>query len=188
MRIREATIADVAAIARVHVDSWKTTYKGLLPDDYLASLTYEQREPLWREILSRPARHSLNYVAEDSAGNIVGFASGGPERSGDPVYSGEVYAIYLLEPWQGQGIGRQLIATLVGQLIQRGFMSLLIWVLATNPSRRFYEALGGQLVREKREMTGGIEVMDVAYGWRQARTLIEVQERHSVCLERKRLP
>jgi hypothetical protein len=46
MRIREATIADVAAIAKVHAESWRTTYKGLLPDDYLANLTYEQREPL----------------------------------------------------------------------------------------------------------------------------------------------
>jgi GNAT superfamily N-acetyltransferase len=177
MQIREATIADVAAIARVHVESWRTTYKGLLPDDYLASLTYAQREPLWREILSKPVGHSLNYVAEDNPGEIIGFASGGPERSGDPVYSGEVYAIYLLEPWQGQGIGRRLIVTLVRQLIQRGFMSLLIWVMADNPSRRFYEALGGQQVRERREMTGGVEVMDVAYGWLDARMLLDVRER-----------
>jgi ribosomal protein S18 acetylase RimI-like enzyme len=93
------------------------------------------------------------------------------------VYSGQVYAIYLLESWQGQGIGRQLTITLVRQLIQRGFTSLLIWVMADNPSRRFYEALGGQRVRERREMAGGVEVMDVAYGWLDARLLIDVQER-----------
>ena len=179
MRIREATIADVAAIAKVHVESWRTTYKGLLPDDYLANLTYEQREPLWREILSKPVGHSLVYVAEDHAGNIVGFASGGPERSGDPVYRGEVYALYLLARWQGQGIGRQLIATLVRQLMQRGFTSLLIWVLADNPSRRFYEALGGQLVRDRLEMTGGVELKDVAYGWLDARPLIDAQVRQA---------
>jgi ribosomal protein S18 acetylase RimI-like enzyme len=127
--------------------------------------------------LSKPVGHSLVYVAEDDAGNIIGFASGGSERSGDPVYSGQVYAIYLLESWQGQGIGRQLTITLVRQLIQRGFMSLLIWVMADNPSRLFYEALGGQRVRERREMTGGVEVMDVAYGWLDARLLIDVQER-----------
>ena len=68
MQIREATMAKVAAIARVHVESWRTTYKGLLPDDYLANLTYEQRESLWREILSRPVDHSLVYVAEDNTG------------------------------------------------------------------------------------------------------------------------
>jgi len=179
MQIREATMADVTAIARVHVESWRTTYKGLLPDDYLANLTYEQREPLWREILSKPVDNNLVYVAEENAGNIVGFASGGPERSGDPVYTGEVYAIYLLERWQGQGIGRQLTITLVRQLIQRGLTSLLIWVLADNPSRRFYAALGGQQVRERLQMTGGIEVMDVAYGWLDARTLIDTQVRQA---------
>jgi hypothetical protein len=50
MQIREATIADVTAIDRVHVESWRTTYRGLLPDDYLGNLTYAQREPLWHEI------------------------------------------------------------------------------------------------------------------------------------------
>jgi L-amino acid N-acyltransferase YncA len=179
MQIREATIADVAAIARVHVESWRTTYKGLLPDDYLANLTYERREPLWREVLSKPAGHRLVYVAEGKAGNVVGFASGGPERSGDPVYAGEVYAIYLLEGWQRQGIGRQLTVTLVKRLIQQGFTSLLIWVMADNPSRRFYEALGGRQVRDRREMTGGVEVKDVAYGWLDARVLIDPQMRQA---------
>jgi hypothetical protein len=99
MHIRQATMADVAAIARVHVESWRTTYQGILPDDYLANLTYAQREFLWREILSKRGGHSLTYVVEDDSGDIVGFASGGPERSGDSVYTGELYAIYLLESW-----------------------------------------------------------------------------------------
>jgi ribosomal protein S18 acetylase RimI-like enzyme len=179
MQIREATMADVAGIARVHVESWRTTYKGLLPDDYLANLTYERCEPLWREILSKPNGQSLVYVAEETAQTIVGFASGGPERSGDPVYTGEVYAIYLLEGWQRRGIGRQLTVTLVRRLIQRGLTSLLIWVMADNPSRRFYEALGGQPVRDRRQMTGGVEVTDVAYGWLDARVLIDTQARQA---------
>jgi ribosomal protein S18 acetylase RimI-like enzyme len=177
MQIRQAAMADVAAIARVHVDSWRTTYKGLLPDDYLANLAYEQREALWRKILSKPVGQDLVYVAEETSGNIVGFVSGGPERSGDPIYTGEVYAIYLLERWQGQGIGRQLTITLVRQLVQRGLTSLLIWVMAENPSRRFYEVLGGRQVRERLEMTGGVERVDVSYGWLDARMLIDTHER-----------
>ena len=73
MQIREATMAKVAAIARVHVESWRTTYKGLLPDDYLANLTYEQHEPRWREILSKSVGHSLVYVAEDNTGMDVTY-------------------------------------------------------------------------------------------------------------------
>jgi GNAT superfamily N-acetyltransferase len=177
MHIRTATTADVSAIARVHVESWRTTYKGLVPDDYLASLAYKHRELLWREVLSRPGGQGLVYVAEDAPGDIVGFASGGPERSGDPVYTGELYAIYLLESWQRRGLGRQLTVAVVSQLIQLGFTSLLIWVLAENPSRRFYEALGGHQVREKLGTTAGVQRLEVAYGWRDARTLIGAYER-----------
>jgi L-amino acid N-acyltransferase YncA len=177
MLIRQATMADVAAIARVHVESWRTTYQGILPDDYLANLTYAQREFLWREILSKRGGHSLTYVAEDDSGDIVGFASGGPERSGDSVYTGEIYAIYLLESWQGQGIGRQLTVTLVRQLMQQRLASLLVWVLAENPSRRFCEVLGGRMVRERLEMIGGVQLTDVAYGWLDAGTLFDTQER-----------
>jgi GNAT superfamily N-acetyltransferase len=176
MQIRTATIADVAAIARVHVESWRTTYKGILPDDYLADMAYEQRERLWRGILSKPGGQRLVYVAEETPGNIVGFASGGQERGGDPVYTGELYAIYLLEGWQRQGIGRRLTVAVVRQLIQWGLRSLLIWVLAQNPSRRFYEALGGRQVREKLVITGGVQLIEIAYGWPDASTLIEAQE------------
>lgn len=177
MAIRMATVADVAAIARVHVESWRTTYKGIVPADFLASLTYAQREPLWREVLSKPAGASLVYVAEDARGDIVGFASGGRERSRDPVYSGELYAIYLLERWQRQGLGRQLTVTLVGQLVQAGLTSLLVWVLAENRSRRFYEALGGQQVRQQPVTIGGAELTEVAYGWLDARTIIDAPAR-----------
>jgi hypothetical protein len=69
--------------------------------------------------------------------------------------------------------------TLVRLLVARGFMSLLIWVLAENPSRRFYEALGGRLVRDKRETTGGVQFIEVAYAWPDARTIIDAQARQA---------
>jgi GNAT superfamily N-acetyltransferase len=172
MRIRTATVADAAAIANVHVDSWRTTYNGIVPDDFLAKLSYEGRQRFWRDILSEPASRTLVYVAEGTSGHVIGFASGGPERSGDTVYTGELYAIYLLDRWQRQGIGRQLTVAVVERLIQAGLASLLIWVLAENRSRRFYEALGGQQVYEKPVTIGGAPLVEVAYGWLDARTLI----------------
>jgi hypothetical protein len=87
MPIREAGITDAATIARVHVDSWRTTYVGIVPIDYLAGLSYEQREEKWRRILSMPAGLECVYVAEDATGNVIGFACGGPERSGHHIKS-----------------------------------------------------------------------------------------------------
>lgn len=122
--------------------------------------------------MSEPVPDTFVLVAEDESGTIVGFVSGGRERSGDTTYTGELYAIYLLEPFQGQGIGRQLTVALVRSLIEAGIPSLLLWVLAENPSRRFYEALGGQPVYEKMVTIGGTPLLEVGYGWREARAII----------------
>src|SRR5437762_14336358 len=110
IKIREATHADIPAIARVHVDSWRTTYKGILPDHILAGLTYEERERLWDRILSEGNLDAgvFCYVAEDESGEVIGFASGGPERTGDADYKGEINVIHVRQAYQGQGIGHRL--------------------------------------------------------------------------------
>jgi GNAT superfamily N-acetyltransferase len=141
--IREAQAKDARAIAHVHVDSWRTTYEGIVSSEFLTSLSYEQRERLWNNALSSPATQSFIHVAETSDGEVVGFVSAGPERQGDDTYKGEIYALYLLHSHQRRGIGRLLFKASLGELHQRGITSLLIWVLAANPSRKFYEALGG---------------------------------------------
>ena len=166
VHIREATVADAAAIARVHVDSWRTTYPGIVPDEYLASLDIEEREGRWRAIL-RAVSQDFRYVAESQDGEIVGFGGGGPERSNDPVYRGELYAIYLLEESQRRGIGRLLTAAVVRRLVGSSMRSMITWALAENmPTRRFYEALGGEYVREQDITIGGASLVEVAYGWK----------------------
>ena len=104
--IRPSEASDAAAIARVHVDSWRTTYPGIVPDDYLNSLlSYEQREEFWEELLTQGESTTFACVAEDTSGPVVGFASAGSERSGEAAYKGELYTIYILDSHQRQGIG-----------------------------------------------------------------------------------
>jgi GNAT superfamily N-acetyltransferase len=147
-----------------------------VPDEHLASLSYEARAKRWEETLSTTEGPGFVYVAQDDSGNVVGFATGGPERSGDPIYRGELYAIYLLPSHQRKGIGRHLVAIVVNRLMQMGFDSMLIWVLTQNPSRKFYEALGGQPVREKEIVIGGATLTEVAYGWPDIRALAPPEE------------
>lgn len=168
MYIRPARVADAAAIARVHVDTWRTTYKDLLPEDFLANLSYEQRERFWQNIVSNADSSHRVYVAEDETGNLVGFASGGPERTDNKDYRGEIYAIYVLQEYHRQGIGRKLANALVKRLMQAGMSSLLVWVLAENRSREFYERLGGEPVFEKTTTIGDTRVIEIGYGWRDA--------------------
>lgn len=170
MDIREAQIGDAPAIARVHVDSWRSTYSGIVPADYLAQLSYSQREQYWRRWISAGHKKQFLYVAQDE-GNTVGFALGGPERSGDSIYDGELYIIYVLEAHQRQGIGRLLVSHVARRLLQEGMESMLVWVLADNPFRRFYERLGGQPVAEQSVSIGRAELKEVAYGWRGIQVL-----------------
>jgi GNAT superfamily N-acetyltransferase len=171
MRIREAEIDDAAAIARVHVDAWRTTYAGIVPDEYLAGLSYDEREQNWRDGLADPARADFTLLAENDRRAIVGFATGGPERDGNGVYRGELHAAYLLADSRRIGIGRRLVAAVAGRLVEAGYESMLVWVLADNPSRRFYKALGGKFVSDKVVEIGGARLIEVAYGWPDIRQL-----------------
>ncbi len=170
--VRTATLEDAPSIARVHVDSWRTTYAGVMPNDYLASLSYEERERMWLDALTKHAATNFAYVAEDAAGKVVGFASAGPESNGDPDYRAELFVIYLLHEHQRKGIGRKLISAVAARLLEEGFESMLLWVLDGNPACEFYEALGGQRLREKPYRAGGVTLVEVAYGWRDISGLI----------------
>lgn len=161
MRFREAILDDAEGIARVHVDSWRTTYKEIVPDSYLQQLSYEQRAENWRRGIGK---NSL-YVAEDESGKIVGFATGGKERTGNYDADGELYAIYLLQEVQGQGIGLKLTQLIARSLQKQGFASMLVWVLERNPSKAFYESLGGQPIDTTMIDIGGEEFKEIAYSW-----------------------
>ncbi|WP_319418044.1 GNAT family N-acetyltransferase [Virgibacillus necropolis] len=97
MKIRKATMPDAEGIAKVHVDCWRTTYATIIPDEHLNKLSYERREELWKNNIS----NGDVFVVENEAGDIVGFSSGGKERTGKyPNYTGELYAIYILKEYQ----------------------------------------------------------------------------------------
>lgn len=172
MIVREATHNDIPAIARVHVDTWRTTYRGIVPDEHLANLSYERRASGWYNILNRaPENGYFTYVAEGESGEIIGFASGGQERTGDPVYKGELMAIYILQTQQGKGIGRCLVQAVAKKLHLSGINSMLVWVLVDNPACQFYAALGGKPAHEKEIEIGGKSLIEVAYGWMETGNL-----------------
>ncbi|WP_336823941.1 GNAT family N-acetyltransferase [Sporosarcina sp. USHLN248] len=162
MFIRKADLRDADGIAKVHVDSWRTTYEGIVAASYLEGLSYEQRTANWK----RGIGVNPLYVAERKDGKIIGFATGGRERTGKyDKYKGELYAIYLLKEAQEQGIGTALIRAVATELQTTGFTSMLIWVLEQNRSKLFYERLGGKVIDQTTITIGGEKFIEVAYGW-----------------------
>jgi GNAT superfamily N-acetyltransferase len=172
--VRPATLLDAEAIAKVHVDSWRRTFRGIVPDEFLAQLSYAQRQQLWYQTLTEHGSRTVVDIAVDESDQVVGFASGGAERRGDPIYTAELYAIYLLAAHQGYGIGRHLVISVVNRLMRDGLTAVLVWGLAENPSRRFYERLGGRPVYEKTVMTGGVPLLEIGYGWQDVQLVREL--------------
>ncbi|HYP39240.1 MAG TPA: GNAT family N-acetyltransferase [Chloroflexia bacterium] len=170
--IRRARLADIPAIASLHNESWANTYRGLVPDSFLDNLRYEDRVRRWEERFTDPAEEEFVYVAQDAAERILGFASGGPERTEHPLYKGELRALHVSPAYHSQGIGRRLTSAVAGRLVIMGMNSMLLWVLVGNPACGFYEALGGQNIDARQEEVPGGFVDEIAYGWVDTRSLI----------------
>lgn len=164
-KIREAVLSDVEGIAYVHVESWKTTYHGLLPQEVISERTLERRTQLWKGALSTPAVASSVFVAE-SDGRIVAFAQFGLTRSPELAFSHELYVIYGLKEFHGRGVGQALVRAGVHWLIDHSAESMMLWVLEGNTvGRRFYEKLGGRVVGRRVDPISSTLVYELAYGW-----------------------
>jgi ribosomal protein S18 acetylase RimI-like enzyme len=162
--IRPATLEDTPALARVHVDTWRTTYVGIVPDKHLANLSYERSQALWQEHFhTQPDQQA--YVVEVEPGQVVGLTSCGPIREPLGVIDGELYGLYILKAFQHIGLGKALVCQVVQNLAARGFHSMCLWCLKDNPACSFYERLGGFLTAEKTIEIGGKQLVDVAYAW-----------------------
>jgi ribosomal protein S18 acetylase RimI-like enzyme len=164
--------ADAEALAWAHVTAWRETYRGLLPDAYLARMSEPLHARRFAHSLLHPRPDAVTLAAADRAG-IVGYAEGGPSRRGLPG-EGEVATLYLVRAAQGRGLGRRLLTETARALAARGARSLVVSVLAANaPARRFYEHLGGVAEPPRIEPgPGGGSYEEVAYHWADVATLI----------------
>lgn len=177
-RIRLAQPADAAAIAHVHVETWRATYAGVVPDSYLVRMSEQGQANTWRKILARRSKDDRTLVAEVEKGasdqqTLVGFGSFGRQRVTELGTRGEIFALYVLPDWQGQGIGQQLMHAVFRRLWEAGTPDCLIWVLAENPARFFYEHMGGQRVAERVESLAGEKLTEFAYGWPDLETWLQ---------------
>jgi len=170
VRIRMARAIEAETIARVHVQAWVESYRGLVPDDVIEALSVERNTGMWGGILG--SEHAAIVHVVERCGlkadttEIVGFGSAADARSPELGTSGEVTALYLLEAVKRGGIGRALLTSLLDALAARGHRSAGLWVLVDNQkTRRFYEAVGGR-AGPRRVVTDGPAVMDeIAYVW-----------------------
>lgn len=170
IHIRRAIKDDIPGIAKVHADSWKTTYQGIFPNEILENITYEKREKQWENIFQKESNHQFRFVAETLNGEIVGFIDGGAERTGTYNCDGELYAIYLLQEYQGMKIGQKLFQALLSECTNNNMQSLLVWVVTNNPSKTFYEKFNPEKMDTR--FLERLQVEETAYCWKDINNII----------------
>lgn len=174
--IRPATAQDAAGIANIYVDAWRSSYAAILPHRVLLGMSYERQTREWSWVIANRADVQPVIVAAEADGGVVGFASFGAARPGDRPASGcfagerdakigEVYTLYVQPEFQERGIGRGLMAAAFAAMAGKGYGRGFLWVLRDNPSRYFYERVGGVMVAERQEQLWGCAVEQICYGW-----------------------
>ncbi len=129
---------DLLIVSGIYEKSWKSAYRGIIPDTYLDSIPKGK----WADGLQNPKITSL--LMRES-GNAIGTASFSPARMENMRGFGELVSIYLLPEFMGKGYGKQLLTAAIEQLVKAGYQNIYLWVLEENKNaRRFYEKFGFQ--------------------------------------------
>lgn len=163
--VRKAELKDAAGIAKVHVGTWQSAYKGQMPDSYLDSLSIEKRTDSWHDILSKPEGNADTLVAEVN-GEVIGFCSVSKCRDEDmPENTGELWAIYVDKNYAGKGAGTALLSKGLSILKDEGFTKATLWVLSSNDkTRKWYESKGWRVEgKTKTDKRDGFELHEVRY-------------------------
>jgi GNAT superfamily N-acetyltransferase len=93
----------------VNLSSWRNTFRGLLPNNFIDSLDETDCEERWSRFIG--SGRSKVFVVDGDNG-VVGFASAGRERVGVAGLGGELYAIYVIDSVQRRGFGLALVLTI----------------------------------------------------------------------------
>lgn len=164
IRIEQALEQDIEGIAYVHTESWKTTYRGLISDEFLNPITQERGIKQWSGVFSSFAKDDRIAVAKEGE-RVVGFAHGGACRETELGYGGELYSIYILKEYQRMGLGQQLMGDIMNHLCAINYKSMMAWVLEGNPSLEFYLRMGGTPFMNKEIRIGTETKSEIAIGW-----------------------
>jgi GNAT superfamily N-acetyltransferase len=192
IQLRRARLSDAAAIGAVHVAAWRSAYPGILPDAFLSGLS-ATRQARYYEATIASGAVVLVAAPEKGGPRLVGFTTAGTgrrrgavqgpagrhwfgesaggerpdggSRAVDALGDGEIETLYVLDDWREQGVGRRLMRAAARELAGRGCRSAYVWVLRDNPSRFFYQHLGGQQLANGTTSVAGVQLAQTAFGW-----------------------
>ena len=162
----ETSDIDPEALARLHVASWRSAYRGLLPDAFLDGPLEENRRALWRQRAALPSSLRPVVLTARAGGTLVGFAC--VLAGADSQWGALLDNLHVSPELRGQGIGARLFAMVRDGGYPGGTRARLhLWVLEANAAaRRFYERHGGVATEQiVADVAPGVSVPEIRYIW-----------------------
>lgn len=168
-RIRPADAEDLAMIGEILVETWRSTFRGIIDDAYLDAMSQEDQA---MRHARRMQAGGIFYLAGVDADGLIGFANYGPARHPVPPGIMELYALYIRPAAQHASLGKALVKAVASDCLARGANGLFAWVLAENVNRGFYERLGATVAAQGRVRVGRQDHEQLAYLWSDLPQLI----------------
>jgi ribosomal protein S18 acetylase RimI-like enzyme len=161
---RDATAADIPALAELHVTTWNATY-NTSRGPTVATRTWQ-----WNEVFAKEKRRDFVLVLEDRNARLIGFTWGKPDHG---EFEGQISKIYLRWEYHGLGLGRRMMEETARRFLERGIHSFILFAELSNPTLGFYDRMGGERLLDDLGQFHG------AYGWRDVRKLVTPASRVS---------
>lgn len=163
--IRPALGKDASSIAKVLVDTRRTSNRAHLPADYLAKISYEKAETEYRVGLSEFDPKQIILVAHQGD-LVIGFANGKATVDAPGEGSIELKELYVAPAHQRTHVGESLIREFMRAAVRKDVQRVYVWVLSKNRNaRHFYEKFRARYVRDTERIIGGEKCELTVYVW-----------------------
>lgn len=121
-------------VSKQLAESYRAAYRGMMRQDYLASLN----DGHWVSILQQGVSRGDTCLIAEQNGEILGTVVYGP--SPENAKTADWHAIYIAPDQIGQGLGQKLYAAMEDNMRNQGFTSCVLEVLTDNQRAiRFYQ-------------------------------------------------
>lgn len=156
MKIRKAKSTDAKDIIEINIKTWYSTYKGIVPDEYLKEKEESKEKNIKK--CQETVEEKDNVLVAEYDNQVVGIVSYGKAKLMNDKNYGEIYSLYVLDDYQGKDVGKELFFAAKEQLIKKGYSKLVLSCIKSNPSNGFYKRMGGRVVEVIISNIGGKEI------------------------------
>lgn len=158
--VRQLIVDDAQQAAAIQVETWKDTYKGMIPSETLESMTLEYMIPMWTRLIGENSL-KLNLLGVFEGTNLLGTVGSGVSREKND-YECELWAMNIPVRNQRRGLGRVLFQASVDMLRSSEYKSMYFYCIDKNENAlHFYRSMGGRITDRIAIRNGYQELMVV---------------------------